>query len=321
MRRSDLYLSTIIILIGVFLFGAHYLRFQHEVVLEQDGYQLIQVAQSQTIWPHKEPIVFIIESTNNKKEIYKFDGYEHDDFGTINYSYYQPNIPYEDNDYYFINGFQNDLPFQRKLEDLTFEDRYDIVHSGTTFEARQLIQHNLEPGIMGYIDTMPLIFLVLGLFAFIIFKIIDLISYVLVKALKSKTTTLVFHSALIVFLIYFLTLVRLTPWFPTSVSALLIRNALVIVPTYALISYVKKNYSGKSDFWRNQFTYFLIILVGGNLLLWLGNRIGYAIDLTNFEKMSCKPFFCTYDSLAIGFLMACAVGLILRNIIDQLFAE
>ena len=321
MRSSDLYLFTILLLIGVFLFGAHYLRYQHDVVLEQDGYQLINVDQSQTIWPHKEPIVFILEKAGSLKEIYKFNGYEQDDFSSINYSYYSPSRPYQENDYYFIEAFKNSLPFQKEMEDLSFEERYDLIHSEARFEGRQLIQHNLEPGLFGYVDTMPLIFLVIGLFAFVIFKTIDLIALGLCKITKSNRAVLVLHIILILFLIAFLTLVRLTPWFPTSQLALLIRNAIVIIPVFTMIKIVKRRYADSSAFWKYQFINFVIILIVGNLLLWIGNEIGYMIDLSTFEKISHKPFFCTYDSLAIGILMSCAIGLLVRDVVDEWYRQ
>ena len=136
MHKSNKYLFTLISLIVLFLFVAHYLRYQQDVILTQDGYQIIRIDASQTISPHAEPIVFIIESSNNEKEVYKFDGYQNGDFGKLNLYYYKPDSITLDDDFYFIEGFKHKLPFQRTLEDLSFEDMFDIVHGGISFESR-----------------------------------------------------------------------------------------------------------------------------------------------------------------------------------------
>jgi len=318
MNNANKYLFTIMLLIGVFLFVAHYLRYQQDVIFEKDGYQIISVDKSQTILPHNEPIVFVIETESKEKEIYKFSGFENGDFGTYNYYYFKPDSIHADNNFYFIEGFKNNLPFQKKLEDLSFEERYDIVNSGESFQARQLIQHNLEPGILGYIDTMPLIFLAVGFFIFLILKVVDLIEFVLCKMFKTYRVIIIFQSVVILFLIFFLTNIRLAPWFPTSQTALVIRNAVVIIPVFMVFQWMKNKYFNKEEFWKNQLMSFGIIFIGGNLLLRLGNKIGYLIDEKIFEKITHKPFFCTYDSLAIGILMALAIGLILNNISNEL---
>ena len=81
MDNSNKYLFTLLLFVVLFLFTAHYLRYQQDVILEKDGYQLISIDHSQVISPHKEPIVFVIETEQDGKEIYKFAGYENDDFG------------------------------------------------------------------------------------------------------------------------------------------------------------------------------------------------------------------------------------------------
>lgn len=321
MDKSNKYLFTIMLLIGIFLFAAHYLRYQQDVIFEKDGYQIVKVDKSQTVSPHKEPIVFVIETNSNKKEVYKFDGYENGDFGTYNYYYFKPDSIQTDNNFYFIEGFKNNLPFQKKLENLTFEERYDIVNSGTNFEARQLIQHNLESGIFGYIDTMPLIFLVLGFVVFIILKVVDLIEYALVKNFKKKRVEIIIQSVMVLFLVFFLTIVRITPWFPSSQIALLIRNAIVVFPIFVLFQWVKNKFYNDKEFWKNQLMTFLIIFIGGNLLLWIGNEIGYLIDKNTFEKIIHLPFFCTYNSMAIGFLMSFTIGLTLNNFINAIVSK
>ena len=318
MDKSNKYLFAIMLLIGVFLFIAHYLRYQQDVILEKDGYQLIRVDKSQTISPHKEPIVFVIETESDQKEIYKFGGFENGDFGTFNYYYSKPDSIHADNNFYFIEGFKNNLLFQKKLKDLSFEERYDIVNSGKNFEARQLIQHNLEPGVFGYIDTMPLIFLAIGFFIFLIMKVVDLMGFVLLKIFKKNRTKIIFQRVLILFLIFLLTNVRLTPWFPSSKAVLLLRNAIVIIPIFVVYQWLKNNYFNKKEFWKNQLLSFMMIFIGGNILLGFGNKIGYLIDEKTFEKITIKPFFCTYDSLAIGGLMAFAIGLILNNYTNRL---
>lgn len=309
------------LLIGVFLFTAHYLRYQQDVVFAKDGYQIVRVDKSQTILPHKEPIVFIIESGSNEKEVYKFDGYDNEDFGTYNYYYYKPDSINPDNNFYFIEGFKNNLPFQEKLKNLSFEERYDIVNSGNKFEARQLIQHNLEPGVFGYIDTMPLIFLVMGFVVFLLLKIVDLLGYILTKIFKNKKLKITFHSVLIVFLIFFLTMVRLTPWYPASQNTVLIRNIIVIIPIFIMFQWLKNKYKREEEFWKIQLMYFLLVFIGGNCLLWLGNTVGYLKDVKEFEKIIHLPFFCTYNSLAIGFLTAFSIGILLNNFANEMLSK
>ncbi len=305
-------------MVVLFLFGAHYLRYQQNIVLEKDGYQIIKIDKSQTILPHKEPIVFIIETESNEKEIYKFNGYEHEDFSVTNLYYYKPKQSNLDNDFYFIEGFKNNLPFDKKLEDLSFEQLYDIVNSGKHFESRQLIQHNLEPGIFGYIDTMPLIFMALGFVALIILKVVDVIKFLLNKVFKNKKAEVILTMLLLIFFIFLLTNIRLAPWYPTSKIALFIRNMIVIIPIFIGLRVVKNRFFKTDKFWKNQFINFIIIFLCGYLLLCLGNHIAFLIDKSNFAKISHKPFFCTHDSLAIGFLMAFAIGLILNNLINEL---
>ncbi|MEL6864197.1 MAG: hypothetical protein AAFP19_07260, partial [Bacteroidota bacterium] len=155
-------------------------------------------------------------------------------------------------------------------------------------------------------------------FIFLLLKGLDLIGIILVRLFKKETLKILFQSTLIICLIFFLTMVRLVPWFPASQTSLLIRNAIVILPIFALLQWIKKHYLEKEAFWKNQLIIFVILFIGGNLLLWIGNQIGYWIDEKMFDKIILKPFFCTYDSLAIGFLMAFAIGLILNNLVNEI---
>ena len=168
---------------------------------------------------------------------------------------------------------------------------------------------------------MPLIFLAIGFFVFLILKVIDLMGFVLVRIFKNNRVKIILQTFLILFLIFFLTIVRLTPWFPSSQAVLLIRNTIVIIPIFVLFQWVEIKFLNKEEFWKNQLVYFVIIFLVGNILLWIGNQIGYLIDGKTFEKITHKPFFCTYDSLAIGFLMAFAIGLILNNFTNSIISK
>lgn len=132
----------------------------------------------------------------------------------------------------FIEAFKNNLPYQKILQNLEFEPMYDLVNSGSRFEARQLIQHNLEPGLFGYVDTMPLIFLFMGLFVFVLIGVIDIVIWLVNKLFNSNITKYSIQIVVLLFLMFFF---KIAPWQPSSTKALLLRNALVIIPLY--ISY------------------------------------------------------------------------------------
>ena len=167
---------------------------------------------------------------------------------------------------------------------------------------------------MGYIDTMPLIFIVLGFIIFLFLKAIDLIDYLLFKLFKSKNLLVAFHIVLLLLLLYILSHIRLIPWHPSGMTSTMLRNILVIVPVTIGVYWINKSVLKHDQFWKNQLMIFSLIFFGGNALLWIGNKIGYLIDKGQFEKIIHKPYFCTYDSLAIGLLMAFSIGLILNNL-------
>jgi len=315
MNKSNGYLAIILCSIALFLFGAHYLRYQQNIILEKDGYQMIKIDQSQTISPHDEPIVFIIEYNSSHKEIYKFNGYENDDFSSIDLMVFKLESNPKEDDFYFIEAFKNNLPYQKGLQNLEFEAMYDLVNSGDRFEARQLIQHNLEPGFFGYIDTMPLIFLFIGLFLFVVISIIDIIVLGFQKLLISDFTKYIIQLAFLLFLVFFM---KIAPWQPTSTKAMLLRNVLVILPLYVSYQWLNLNYFKFFEFWKRQCFNFLLLFVGGNILMFIANRLAFLIDKNQFEKISHKPFFCTQESLAIGFLIAFTIGLMLNNLCKAL---
>lgn len=315
MNKSNWYLSVILCSIGLFLFGAHYLRYQQNIILEKDGYQIIKIDKSQTIAPHDEPLVFIVDKAN-QKAIYKFNGYANDDFSSVDLMVFSTeNNPKED-DYYFIEGFKNNLSYQDTLQNLEFEAMYDLANSGNRFEARQLIQHNLEPGLFGYVDTMPLIFLLIGLFAFVLIGLVDLAIWLIGKLFNS---IFIKYSIQIIALLFILVFFKMAPWQPSSSIALLLRNALVIIPLYVSYQWLNTGKFKSFEFWKRQCFNFLLLFVGGNLLLLIANKLTFLIDKSQFEKIIHQPFFGTQESLAIGILMSFAIGLLLNNLLKACF--
>lgn len=311
MNKSNWYLSVILCSIGLFLFGAHYLRYQENIILEKDGYQIIKIDQSQTISPHDEPIVFIVDRDLNQKSIYKFNGYKNNDFSSVDLMVFTTESNPKEDDFYFIEAFKNNLTYQKTLENLEFEAMYDLVNSGSRFEARQLIQHNLEPGLFGYIDTMPLIFLFIGLFVFVLMGLVDMAIWLVSKLFNSNITKYSIHIVVLLFLMFFF---NIAPWQPSSAKALLLRNALVIIPLYVSYQWLNAGNFKSFEFWKRQCFNFILLFVGGNLLMLIANKLTFLIDKSQFEKIIHKPFFCTQESLAIGFLMSFTIGLLINNL-------
>lgn len=312
--KSNAYFFLIILIIATFIFGSHYKWYQNDIVLEKDGLQFIEISKSQTIIPHSEPIVFISENSDQKR-VCKFMRYGRGFTKDI----FVLDVPNDTpNNYYFIEAIKGNLIFQDTLKNVELKEMVSLVNWGKKFESRQLIQHALDSGVFGYIDTMPLIFLVLALPFFILLAIIDYSINLLLRAIKPKKSRILIMSVLLAFLLYLLSYVKLVSWYPSSLISQLLRNIIAIVPVFCLFQYWKKKNENRLEFWKSEFIKFTIIFVGIFILIIIGNELAYQLDVSKFNPIVRKPFFTEPDSLATGMAMSFAIGNLLNNIFHEL---
>lgn len=286
---------------------------QPKIVLNKAGFQFAEIGKGEVVDEHLSPVVFInTDEIARKKHIYISDSLEQHTSGWLVYE--TDSLEWE-NDKLFVAAALYKLPFQNHLIGQSLEERIKIVANIPQIEARQILRHhNPEPGLFGYIDDTPFIFLLIALLASILIWAVESSSFLVARFIHPLGQIIIPIIALIGFA-FFLSLINVATWQPNSNYALWARNVLVLFGGFLLFQVMLKKITSKLDFLDGELVKFVSLFFGLTGLFLLGNWIGYTIDLNIDCCGAILPkSFKAGSHVVIGLIFAFTLGNLLNNL-------
>lgn len=310
MNKPIIYTVLLFCTIGAFIFFSSYKGDSKNIILERNGLQFTKADINDILSFGRQDLVFII-SEKDEKHIYKLTGYKHGN-RPILFLHKTRDLD-KSNDDFFLEAINGQLIFQDTTPNPEMQHLFDLVLNASNLEARELLQYTREPGLFGYIDDSPFIFLFISIIPFFFLLLMDEIIRFLEKKV-SKQVRIPIHLGILVLAILFFSNLRIVSWVPHSYYALLVRNGITLLGAYALFQYLKTKFYDQFDFYDGELAKFITLLLSTVLLFILGNRIGFQVDSYQFEKIFQQSFWESPNLLVLAFIFAFTLGNLLNNI-------
>jgi hypothetical protein len=168
-------------------------------------------------------------------------------------------------------------------------------------------------GIFEFIDSTPTIFIVFGLIVLLALWVFDTIIS-LINRVFNVRSRFVFHLIFIIIAIFVFGSLKVKGWTPASELSGYIKVITVIVPLFFLVRFLSQRYFQKRSFQDVELFKFVLIVVGGTILLFIGSEIAYQVDHAMLEDVFRKTNRWEPKFIFLGFLFAFALGNLLNNI-------
>jgi len=286
------------------------------IVYEKNGLQFEYLDYKLIANPSHEP-QFYTSKEGNELTFYMYDGTRNENHN-IDLSIYKTTNPNENLQNLSLRALSNEVDYQEKKSDLDMNHMVGLVASMKDFEGMSLSKYSNEPGLFGYIDDTPIIFIFFGLITFIICFLLNSLTSYLAKRFSSHFEWVI--PGIIILLIAFIVNIGNWPiWFAYSQFYQVFRNFATVLLPFILLRYII--FKTKSwEFSDKEVIKFFTIVIGTYVIGYLLSQIGFNLDSNRNDNVMMIENHGPHP-MVMAFTIVIASGNLLANLVRHMISS
>lgn len=213
---------------------------------------------------------------------------------------------------YLMQSFVEEGLVEEKPVQLSQEAIVELLAKSKDFAAVRLYQYTTEAGFWGFLDDSVFIFLFIAILMFLAIWLLESFGNVLNRYIHPRSK-LILYTLCVLGVFTFISLVKISTWLPVSMTAMMVRNGIVLFLGFAGFQSVVRKSLSKFDVPDQELVKFFMLSMGFITLFFMGNIVGLVIDEASFEYVIDRHIGASAH-VTIGLMVAFALANLMNNL-------